>query len=125
MRLMATSDDSGEYQNWQFVKKRSRLSNHNRQIQTSNRFLPLEETKEDWNEAENGDQEEICPNNNISPRQRGKTQLHRPKSPNGTLKRVGGFIKHKSKIVPGNQTYAETVMNICKIGIIGIFIFEH
>ena len=55
MRLTATSNNGGEYQNWQFVKTRSRLSNPNLQIQTNNRFLPLEEMIEDWNEVENGD----------------------------------------------------------------------
>ena len=55
MRLTATSNNGGEYQNWQFVKTRSRLSNPNLQIQTNNRCLPLEEMIEDWNEVENGD----------------------------------------------------------------------
>ena len=64
-RLTATSNNGVEYQNWQFVKTRSRISKHNLQIQTNNRFSPFQETIEHWNEAENGDQEEIHPNNNI------------------------------------------------------------
>ena len=66
MRLAATSNNGGEYQNWKFVKTISRLSNHNLQIQNNNRFFRLQETTEDWNETENGGQKEICPNNNIS-----------------------------------------------------------
>ena len=81
MSLTATSNNGGKYRNWQFVKKRSFLSNHNLQIQTSNRFFPLEETIEDWNEAENCDQEEICPNNNILRRQTEKKQCRRPEFP--------------------------------------------
>ena len=38
MRFTVASNNSGEYQNWQFVKTRSWLSNHNLQIQTNNRF---------------------------------------------------------------------------------------
>ena len=60
-RFTATSHKGGEYQNWQFVKTRSRLSKHNLQLQTNNRFLPLEEMIENFNEAENGDQEETKP----------------------------------------------------------------
>ena len=66
MRFAATSNNGGEYQNWKFVKTISRLSNHNLQIQSNNRFFRLQETTEDWNETENGGQKEICPNNNIS-----------------------------------------------------------
>lgn len=58
-RLMTTSNNGGEYQNWQFVKTRSRLSEHSLQLQTNNRFLPLGETKKYLNKAENDDQEEM------------------------------------------------------------------
>ena len=50
-RLMATLNNDGEYQNWQFVKTRSWLSKQNLQLQTNSIILPLEETIEDWNEA--------------------------------------------------------------------------
>ena len=35
------------------------------------------------------------------------------------IKTGGGYIKNKTRIVPGDQTYAETARNIRKIGIIG------
>ena len=47
----------------------------NLQFQTNNRFFPLEETIEDWNEAENGDQEAIYPDNNITTRQKSNSVL--------------------------------------------------
>ena len=72
-RLMATSNNGGEYQNWQFVKTRSQIAKHNLQLQTNNRFLPLEETLEVWNKVENCNQEEIYPNNNIP---RGQKEKH-------------------------------------------------
>ena len=50
-RLTATSNSGGEYQNWQFIKTRSRLSKHHLWIQTNNRFLLLKKWIEDWNEA--------------------------------------------------------------------------
>ena len=64
-RLMAISNNNEKHQN------------HNLQIQTNNRLVLLEETIEDWNEAENDDQEEIYPNNNILITQK-KQQHHRP-----------------------------------------------
>ena len=72
--LTETSNNGGEYQNWQLVKTRSQLSKHNLQLQTNNRFLPLEETIEYWNEMKNDDKEEIYPNNNIPARQNEKQQ---------------------------------------------------
>ena len=69
------------YQNWQFVKTRSRISKHNVQFQTNNRFLPLEETTEDLNKTENGDKEEIYRNNNILTIQKEKQQCRRPECP--------------------------------------------
>ena len=112
---MATLNNGDEYQNWQFVKTRSQSTDSNQQ-----QISPIEETTEDWNEAENDNQEEICPNNNISTRQRGKAQRRRPKSPitENCIKKGGGYIKNKMKIVPGDQTYAKTTRNIRKIGII-------
>ena len=94
-RLTVTSNYGGEYENWQFVKTISRLSKHNLQFQTSNRFLPLEETIEDSNEAENGDQEEIYPNNNITTRQKEKQQRRRPEFPitKNYIKTASVYIK--------------------------------
>ena len=117
MKLTATSINGDEYQNWQSVKTRSRLSNNNLQIQTNNSFLPLE----DWNEAENGNQEEICTNNNIPKRQREKKQRRRLELPitENYIETGGGYIKNKTRIVPGHQTYAETARDIRKIRIIG------
>ena len=59
----------------------------------------LEETIENWNEAENGDQEEIYLNNNILARQREKKQRHRPEFPitENYIKTGGGYIKNKKK----------------------------
>ena len=75
-RLMTISNNYEKHQNWQFFT-RSQLSKHNLQIQTNNRLVLLEETIEDWNEAENDDQEEIYPNNNTLITQK-KQQHHRP-----------------------------------------------
>ena len=90
-RLMAI------YQNWQFVKTRSRISKHNVQFQTNNRFLPLEETTEDLNKTENGDQEEIYRNNNILTIQKERQQCRRPECPimENYNKTGGSCIKNK------------------------------
>ena len=76
---------------------------------SNNRLLPLEETIEDWNEAENGDQEEIYTNNNTPTKQKEKQQSCRPEFPI-----TENYIKR----------YAETARSILKIGIIGIVILE-
>ena len=57
---------------------------------------------------------------NIPTRQREKKQHHRPEFPitENYIKTGGGYIKNKTRIVPGNQTYAETARNIWKIRII-------
>ena len=81
-------------------RRRSRLSKHNPQIQTSNRFLLLEEILGDWNEAVNGDQEEIYPNDNIPTRQKEKQQCRTPEFPitESYIKTDCGYIKNFKKL---------------------------
>ena len=76
---------------------------------------------EDISEAENGDEEEMYPNNNVQVREKENHQRCRPKSPiaQNYVKTRGGYIKIKKKIVPDNQAYAETARNVRKIRIIG------
>ena len=101
---MATLNNCGEYQNWQFAKIRSRLSNQHVQIQINNKFLLLGETIEDQNEAENGNQEEIYPNNNIPTSQREKQQSRRPEFPITVnyITTGAAHIKNNKRIVTGN-----------------------
>ena len=112
-RLIAPLSNSGEHQNWQFVKRRSHISPYNQQIQTSNKFLLLEETIDDMSETENGDQKEIC-RNNIPTIQKEKHHRRRPEVPitKNYIKSGSGYIRNENKDVPGNQTYAEAARNI-------------
>ena len=55
---------------------------------------------EDISEAENGDEEEMYPNNNVQVREKENHQRCRPKSPiaQNYVKTRGGYIKIKKKL---------------------------
>ena len=65
-RLTATSNNGDEYQIWQFVKTRSSTASNQEQIPL------IKGNDRRSNEAENGDQEETYPNNNILTRRKKK-----------------------------------------------------